>query len=338
MKRKTSARRSSTRRRVPAKRLHHRIISHFRGDGGIYAIFILATAMAGAFALTGGILPQLNPNPPAESQVAVDEDSANQSSESALQLVDLKIKPTNTPTPPVTVTPAEVCYDSTALAILVDVSGSMADHVSSTQTKMDVLKKALTSFTRNFTDGTIVGLFAFSTNQGTLVPIGTYAQNKTQMSQQIAALRPAQFGNSTNTRQGLQLVYNSLQSAIPQYPNDRFSVVFFTDGVPENSECAFNDADERYRADNGTGPICANTFSDHPEHPGPISSQIKTIGARIYTVALYKQPPYSSTTQAAIETVMKNVASNPDEQYYIGLPNATNLEQAYNSIARRICQ
>lgn len=324
------------------------------GVGGTYVIGILGLVSGLSFLLTGGLTPNIERDPENPQFVEIEE-PGDPIAAANLQMQNIGIKPTATPTPSPTITPTpapltptatptpttvpQVCYDDAAVAILVDTSGSMAGQAGNGETRMDVLKRALTGFRSNFTPQTEVGLFGYSTDAETLVPFGTYGQNQAQIAQQINGLRPNQFGSATNTRDGLQLVYNNLVPEVAQNPGRRYNVIFFTDGVPENSDCEFVDSVEEYHGNNGdiNAPICSPNFSSHPQHPGPISSQIKSLGARIFTVALYKQPPYSPPIQNSIETIMRNVASNPDETYYLGLPTAAGLENAYNQISQRIC-
>lgn len=320
----------------------------FVGSGGIYVILILGLVSGLSFLLTGGLVPQIERNPenPEVVDILVDLSPVAQQN---LQMRNIQAVPTPTFSPTPTGSPSAfptpsvvACLDNSAIAIVVDISGSMGGPASAgnNERKVDVLKRALNTFLSNVPTDTVVGLFAYATEDSVLVPFGPYGINSQALTQQINALTPSSsnpLGASTNTADGLSLVYNNIIQAKQQFPGSDFSVIFLSDGVPENRECLFVDATEEYRADDGDGEICASSFTTHPQYPVPVANAIKQLGANVFTVAIYKEPPYTSGTQAEIVQMMQDTASDPNSTYYIGLPNADNLEAAYSAITNRLC-
>lgn len=344
MKRKTVRRRRIVHHRVKPRRLHHRVISFFRGDGGIYVIFVLATVMAGAFALTGGVLPQLNPNPPASDEVTIDPDSSKQSSESALQLVDIKVKPTATSTP--TPNPA-VCYDKSAVAIVVDVSGSM-DTVDpgATQSRMVRLKDALSDFLTFFNNDSVISLISFSGTGNVLVSFDKLSNNKTKL---LSAINSLSAGGSTNMKGGLADAKNQLDLVETTFSTYNRFTVFMTDGVPESGDCKFRKPTgvyHYYQSDEITictiaGTTTEPTMFTHKWSPIDPANQIKADGVKIFSIAMFQPStdPAETNKNNQAESLMKAVSSNTssNSMYYVSNPTTKNLTSTYREIARKIC-
>lgn len=326
----------SSHRRRQDRKFHHRVIKFMKGDGGIYVIFILATVMAGAFALSGGILPQLNPHPSVANLVEIDEESAKQSSKSALQLVDIKSKPTNTPLP----TPSlPSCDDGVVMALLVDLSGSMAgrDVAGSSASKLDNLKDALQAFINLLPQqNVVISLYGFATNVGQLVPYGLLTNNKSFLQDQITKLTLNQFGTATWMKKAIDYVAPQLVNAKSAFTNGSSYLVFMSDGVPETADCEINRDDGNYYQGDGT-TLCGVTLDTHPQNPVASSLALQQQGVKVFSIALYGERE-TGIFQDAVQKVMRDTASNPDSTYYIGSPTSAELKQAYQTIVQRICQ
>lgn len=348
------------------RRLHHRVISFFKGDGGIFVILLLGVAMAGAFALTGGILPQLNPNPSSADQVQIDEDSAKQSSESALQLVDIKVKPTNTPAPTPTPTlTQQQCVAQSAIAVVVDVSGSMHTiDVGQTKTRIARLKDALKSFLNNFSTETAVSLISFEDSAKVLVRFGKLGQNKTTLISAINDI-PDDSSGATNMKDGLDKAITQLSDAKIAYPLYNQYTVFMSDGLPESGDCKWRQYSGTDGYDEGpfhyytsgdpatTGivpPLCLlpginqePTFFTHKWSPVTPSTTIKKTG-KLFSLSMRELPNtsdpdyiYEKDTYDKTGDLMNSIASDPKSTYFISSPSTANLTSAYQDIASRVC-
>jgi|GEM_PF-2806759 len=367
-KRVVTKRRHLSQVRKP-KRLHHHVISFFKGDGGIYVIFILATVMAAAFALSGGVLPTLSQNPTSADQVEIDEASAKQSSTSALQLVDIKVKPTATPTPTIGITPGITppveCFNKAAVAIVIDTSGSMnAIDPGQTKTRILRLKDALRKFISLFKPDSALTLIEFANSGDVLVPFGKKSQISAKLDTAIAGIAD-DSGGSTNMKDGLDKAITQLDAARTTYSNYNQYTVFMSDGVPESGDCKYRQYSGSDGYDDGphnwyqsgdpktTGivpPFCTlpdtgqqPTFFTHKWSPIIPGRVIKNTG-KLFALSIRTQPnpsdpDYTYETDVFNKTgsFMQNLASDPDSTYFISSPSTANLTAAYEKIAENIC-
>ncbi|MBI5045008.1 MAG: VWA domain-containing protein [Candidatus Levybacteria bacterium] len=306
------------------KKFHHKVISFFRGDGGIYVIFILATAMAGAFALTGGILPQLNPTPPASSQVDIDTESAKQSSENALQLVDIKPKPTEVPTPTSEITPStspsispsisqpppvQECYNKTLVTLILDYSNSMLTPNSSP--KYTALNSALGSFYTQLSGyaNAGIGAQAFTGKDSGNTPLdGVFnllnyklvknvsSSDKQKITQVDKAVLENSNGGGTYMRNGFSYTISKLESAPSSFAGYRKVAIIFSDGIPEE------------------------TWEDRESHNGDANSSSVCLGSGRYQqrcFSIYQDPRVNSTNR--LPDLVKGLKDITDSVYVVGI-------------------
>lgn len=360
MRKKVHKRKHIARKVVKHKKFHHKVISFLKGDGGIYTIFILATAMAGAFALTGGILPQLNPEPSATSQVEIDPNSAKQSSESALQLVDIKPKPTATPTLAPTITsPPEplACLNKTAILVLLDLSASMQF-----DGKIEELKKAMQSLQAKLRSETAIGIYGFGSFTGfsargkngvkELVPLNKYRDNQDEIDPAISSLSYGSLGG-TYLRNGVSLAIDRLQAAklrTSYFKDYQYVTLVFSDGVPERSgsdiatdvnlgACAPYHSDIDYQK-------CFAREQDPRGYVGQsdLTASLKEEG-KVYSVVIYDQRTSEDDSyfvsprdsQDRLRTLMKSIASKNSYYYDLEVRGLSKLETAFTSIINGVC-
>lgn len=349
----------------------------FRGSGSIYVLFILATAMAGAFALTGGLTPQLSPNPKASDQVIIDEESANRSSENSLQLVDIRIKPSPTPTftptptripsitvvpspsvsPSVTVTPT-ACLNRTAILVLADLSASMQF-----EDKTVELKRALTLLKDKLQPETGIGLYAFGSytdfsygsTRGVreIVALNKYRDNKTTFDQAVNTLIQGGLGG-TYMRQGFQVAIDRLdraQERTSYFRDYNYVTIVFSDGVPERSG-ADSIVDQNLGScspvrQTSTGPY-QKCFASELDPRTDLTAQLKR-ESKVYSVVVYDTrsgeddsyfvSPVDSTDR--LRTLMKSVATTPSGQsstyYDVEVRGVSRLANIFESIVQGIC-
>jgi len=328
MKRKVVHKRRTIHRKTKPKRFHHKVISFFKGDGGIYVIFILATLMAGSFALTGGILPNLNPNPPASSEVTIDPDSANQSSERALQLVDIKIKPTNTPTPTPSapsLTPSpttiQACLDKMVITMMIDLSLSMFN-----DNKIIALNTALDDFVGSLAPKTVVGGIAFGAPSSDFAldgikgvkELSVYTSNKTNVAARFTDLEVGP-GGGTYMRNGFQAAINRLKAykSSREIGNLRFVSILFSDGVPE----IMDDLGPSCLGGGKVDGVCWARQQDPRSTPYGLTStnyitQMDGLVDKAYSVAIYDSEARGSGLTDDLITLLKTNATSGNKPYY----------------------
>lgn len=357
--------RSTVRKRhVPArtkrpKKLHHRIISFFKGDGGIYVIFILATVMAAAFALSGGVIPTLSQNPTSADQVEIDEDSAKQSSESALQLVDIKIKPSPTPTPTLSPTttpgatitpPVQACLNRTVITLMIDLSASMKQ-----SGKAEALSGALGDFTdalfktkpTTYVGGTGFGAgAAFSTdNTAGVKHIIGYTRNESLIRDRLVNDAVPGGEGGTYMRRGFDVALNRIKNyqSVHEQDNYRYVTVLFSDGVPEDG--SWGDC-YKISSDN----VCWSRVQD-PRGPTystsnatDLTAQLKSLNERVYTIGIYdsRTGARARSLTADLKTLLGTIASKNSSPYvqFIDLANNNpkNLTSLFTTIVNDVCK
>ncbi len=322
---------------------------NLKGDGNLYVLFVIASVMAGAFALTGGILPTLEADPPASKQVEVDEASVRRSSENALQLVDLKIKPSPTPTPtplPIatsTPVPPVACLNKIALNLILDVSASMNN-----QDKINQLNLAMKGLVGQLKDDTVVGAVTFAgptsfpnttgnlTGTITQLPFTRYRDNKALVINRLTTLT-AYSGSETDgtyMRNAFQRSLNNLDAAQASYESQgyTFATIIFTDGVPETK---FWDDDCVVQV-NGSLPVCFARKQDPRISPSLTSSMKSRIG-KVYSVGIY-------SGQRETQTVIYNEATRllgeiaSQATYARNSNNPTAINSVFADVLSSVCQ
>lgn len=321
-----------------------------RGDGNLYVLFVLASVMAGAFALTGGILPTLEQDPPASKQVEIDEASVRRSSENSLQLVDLKVKPSPTPTP-VTPTPTVACLNRTVVTLIIDLSASMGN-----DGKITALNSAMNSFVSSLNTNTVVGGIAFggetlnyASTEGvsSLLPYTVYGTNQATVRNTLTGLTAGPLGG-TFMRNGIQVALNQLRAVKPSYPNYRHIAIVFSDGVPEmydyrNPTCLVQ---EGTRGQDNF--MCFAREQDPRSTPfgltgTDVSAQLEAEVERVYSVAIYNSTPGTrgATMTPNLVTLLQTISSGTSAPFYqaVDLRNgvAGNLTSFFRTIVNDAC-
>lgn len=363
MKRRVISRRRHVAHARKPKRFHHKVISFFKGDGGIYVIFILATVMAAAFALSGGVLPTLSQNPTSADQVEIDEDSAKQSSTSALQLIDIKIKPTATPTPtplatptpgtpstPTPTPPVKACLDRTVITLMIDLSGSM---------KQSGKSLALTTALGEFADavyltkpttyvgGTGFGAgVAFSTdNTAGVKHIIGYTRNKDLIKERLEAEAVPGSDGGTYMRKGFEVALNRIKNYQASHEDDnyRYVTILFSDGVPEDGvwgNCY------KVSSDN----VCWSRKQDPRgqtySNPGAkdLTAELKSLNAKVYSVGIYdsRTGARARSLTPDLEGLLGTIASRNSAPYVQALDLADgdpkNLKNLFTKIVEDVCK
>lgn len=312
---------------------------NLRGDGNLYVLFVIGAVMAGAFALTGGILPTLEENPPASKQVEIDVDSARRSSENSLQLVDLKIKPSPTPTPTV------ACLNRTVITFVIDLSSSMGN-----DGKIQALNQAMNAFTASLNNNSVVGGVAFgaeSMRHGNVEGVSPmlsytlYGTNQTTVKNTLTGLRNGPDGG-TFMRNGIQVALNQLRAAKPNYPGYRHIAIIFSDGVPEmfdyrNPTCYARD-----------GEVCWAREQDPRAMPygltgTDLASQLRAEVDKVYSVGIYNSTPGTrgANLTSQLRTLLGTVASGGTAPYFQAVDlrsgSATDLTSFFRTIVNDVC-
>lgn len=341
------------------------INSKYEGNGSMYVLFILGTAMAGAFALTGGLTPQLNPAPKATDQVIIDEESANRSSEKSLQLVDIRVKPsptptfTPTPTRTPTVTPTPVaCLNRTAILVLADLSASMQF-----DNKMVELRRALRLLRDKLQPETGIGLYAFGSytdfsygsKRGVreIVALNKYRDNKDTFDPAVNGLSEGGLGG-TYMRPGFEVAIdriNRAQERTSYFRDYNYVTIVFSDGVPERSgadSLADRNLGACAPARQTTSGLYQKCFAQELDPRTDLTTQLKSEG-KVYSVVVYDTRSGEDDSYFVspvdpndrLRTLMKAVAtrsSGSTSTYYdVEVRGVNRLSNIFQSIVEGIC-
>lgn len=244
-----------------------RLRKNMRGSGGMYVLLIIGLVSGLSFLLTGGLTPNIERNPENPEFVEI-EDQLTPIAQQNLQMQNIQIKPTATPTPtpsntptptptttpqptsaptPTPTDPVVACLDRTAVALLIDLSASM--NVPSS--KLSALNSALNLLQTKLTDDTVVGAYAFGpypnsnsggdtsfnfeNNKGVkqIIPFSRYSDNKATIDTQLGGLVQGGIGG-TYMRNGFRLMTQKIQAAKQAFPEYEFVTILLSDGVPEH--------------------------------------------------------------------------------------------------------
>jgi hypothetical protein len=333
-----------------------------KGSGNIYVIAILGTVVAGSALMVGGLVPQLDPPPDDAQAVQINTElEPNDRTNTALELRSFGIlspspSPTptlvpNTPSPSPSGTPTpttQLCFDKAAVAIVVDVSGSMdTNDAGTTVSRLDRLKDALRNFLTFFKPDSQVSLIAFSGNANVLVPMDKLSSNRTSINNAINSLEPE---GATNMKAGLENAVNEFRRENDdgdKFRNYNLYTVFMTDGVPESSDCRYRNptGPYRYYLTNErdicylTGTTTEPTMFTHKWSPITPANSLKALGSKIFSINMFQQSsdPNEADKNNKAQALMQAVASDPDSTYYVSSPTTKNLTTTYQEIARKIC-
>lgn len=326
--------------------------NRFRGDGNLYVLLVIGSVMAGAFALTGGILPTLEQNPPASKQVEIDEASARRSSEDALQLVDLKIKPSPTPTPTVLPpTPTVACLNQTVVTLIIDLSASMGN-----DGKIGALNNAMNAFVGSLNNNTVIGGVAFGgetlrygSTEGVanMLSYTVYGTNQSTVKNTLTGLTAGPLGG-TFMRNGFQVALSRLRAVKSSYPGYRHIAIIFSDGVPEmfdyrNPTCLVQEGTY-----GGDGFVCFAREQDPRSTPYGLTgtdytAQLKSEVDKVYSLAIYNSTPGTrgATMTPNLIQLLKTIASGTSSPYYQAVDlrsgSVGNLTSFFRTIVNDSC-
>jgi Ca-activated chloride channel family protein len=196
--------------------------------------------------------------------------------------------------------------------LVLDISGSMGEPATDSETKLDLAKKAAISALDQFKDADEVGLWVFSTDQiatpdpnyRELVPVGPIGESRAFMADQISAQFPT---NGTPLYDVVQKSYDTMLDAYD--PGKINAVVFLTDGVNDDGDTL--DDDEQFESLVASLQSGSEGATSRPVRVFTISYGE---GADTVTLKAISQATsaahYDASNPATIQQVFTNVISN----------------------------
>lgn len=310
--------------------------SKTQGAGYFYVLLIIGLAVFAGTMFSGGFIP-INPNGPGGPPTLPPYFNINGDQEEQRIIY-----------PPGALTPdpkgnlqlktfnVNVCAQKTAIDILIDTSGSMAD-----DNKLGKLKEALVTLTKNLYGTSAISIQTFSWVVTEEVPWGLYKNNKTKVQSTIANLDADGW---TLMKDGFTLARQNLSEAITQnkFPGYNYSLLLISDGVPEippdePRTCYIEVNDLR------TAPSlrCFAKEQD-PRVPTNIPQTIRNMGVPIYVIGLYSNNTSDKQLQTWLEPLLKDdIASKPTSTYYYAYnsnDSAQKLKAIFDNIFTKICE
>jgi von Willebrand factor type A domain len=292
-------------------------------------LFVMGLVVVGAFIASGSAVP-VDPNGPGgpptlapyynpadyPAQHIVTPTGGFQTGKKNLQLQTFQV---------------DNCGENSAILFVIDTSGSMTY-----ANKMGNTKAALKYFVSNMGGKSAIGIDTFSKDVKTQVPLSYYNDVKAKVSEVINGLNPDGW---TRTRDALQLAEDQLKQSITDedFPGYTYNLILMTDGVPEipdlSRHCEVTVPDPNL----ASGIRCFAREED-PRYPTNIPDEIKTLGVEIYAINVYS-PSYHSDYLLFpyLDTLLKQVASQPTNTHYFVSTNASNLKQVLQNINNTIC-
>ena len=306
------------------------------GLGAFYIILIMLLVILAANYFSGGFKP-VNPNGPdgaptleqdfdpndyGSQQIVFPSDAINSSDQKGLQLKTFSVN---------------VCGQKTAIDFLIDTSGSMED-----DGKMEKAKSALHEFTKTIGGKSVIGIQTFSKDVKERVPLSYYKEVKKQVDDTINGLKPDGW---TRTRDGLTLAKEKLADAINQnkFPGYHYSLILITDGVPEIPPPQPDTRDCYIRVDDPVTAPAKRCFAKQqdPRIPTNIAQEIKSLGTEgvaIYSIGIFSEASSDKQLKPYLESLLKEVASQPTNTHYYDSINANNLKQIFDNVINKICE
>lgn len=324
------------------------------GVGYLYVVLIMFFTVIAATILTGGLIP-VDPNGPGgpptlppyfeetqEQKIILPPETLTSNPKRNLQLQTFKVN---------------VCAQKTAIDLLIDTSGSMAD-----DNKLGKLKEALKAFTQNLSGTSAISIQTFSAVVQERVRWGFYKNNKTQVQ---ATINNLSANGWTRMRDGFTLSKKNLSEAITQdkFPGYNYALLLISDGVPEipppdtsspydptkcdmpNVPAPPGDTRDCYIrvCDPRTRPALRCFVKDQdPRVPTNIPNEIRNMGVPIYVIGLYSNITSDNKLRNHLEPLLKNdIASQPTSTYYYAYnsaDNSENLKRIFDNIVTRICE
>ena len=246
-----------------------------RGSISIFFIILLITILG--ILLAGGVFPK-PPSLTSPARKAIPDTSGSSFDEKkSLQLETLKFKE---------------CLESAAVTLQIDITDSMSSAI-------DDLKNAAYTFTDNLSDESIIGIQAYSSRNARLevIPVSLYKDVKTQIRPAVGTLTA---DGRTPSYDALNFSREVLERAAADYPERKFSFIFFSDGNPN------------------VGPSDTASISQ-------AAAGIKNLGVTVYAIGL------GNVNSKIIEAV----ASSPDKA--LTTTDSKDLERIYSEIRTRLC-
>lgn len=289
-----------------------------KGDAAIFVI--LAIIVIGGVFLAGGIFPRVanDTTNTLEGESQIDPDSLPRGgSKESLQLKTLKFKK---------------CTEVAAVEFLLDNSGSMGGP-GFDPAKMTNLKDAVSEFSDQLSDTSVVALRTFSDTTSLRVPFGYFKDNKTSFDSAVSSMTP--YG-STHQRSAFSAAKTDLESNVGKYPKYDFNLIFFSDGIPETS--ATNQACTESVCDTSS-PLGCRCFAP-TQDPTTVAEEIKAIknasgtNVRIFSILLF-DPVRDSFAESKFKTLMKSVATDPST--YFETTDPDDLKELFDHVIQKVC-
>jgi len=223
-----------------------------KGKTSVY-MMLLVVVILGSILLAQGLTPKSMTSTDEGGGESILISEAPQPGRSNLQLDTLKFRK---------------CAEKVAIDFLVDTSGSMDG------SKLNNLQQALKFFGSKFPDNGVVGIQIFSGPQPAqeLIPISLYKDVKRTFNNKIDSMYA--YG-STYTRDAFEFAKPKLLAAKAAYPNQKFALIFISDGIPEVTGCG------REEQKNG----CTAAEAQDPNKAPSIPDEIKGNDIRIFSIA-----------------------------------------------------
>lgn len=327
--------------------------------GCLHVLLIMALIILAGTMFSGGFIP-VNPNGPGgpptlppyfgidgtqeEQKIIYPSDALSSDAKGNIQLKTFKVN---------------ICAQKSAVDILIDTSGSMAD-----DNKIGKLKDALKSFTQNLSPKSAISIQTFSGVVTEKVPWGLYKNNKTQVDATIDNLNADGW---TRMQDGFILAKQKLTEAKTQnkFPGYNYNLLLISDGVPEIPppdgtfphdpiRCAEPNYDPPPPGDTRkcyvrvcdprTAPALRCFVKDQdPRIPVNLPDEIKNMGVPIYSIGLYSNITSDNKLRAYLEPLLEEISSKPLSGYYYAYnsaanDNAENLKRIFDNIISKICE
>ncbi len=297
------------------------------GGGYLYVILIMVFVIAIGYILSGGNIP-VDPTGPDGPPTLEPYFDASDYGEQKIILPtggstgsrqNLQLETFN----------VNVCGQKTAVAFLIDISGSMED-----DGKLAKEKEALQQFIKQLAGKSVIGMYTFSKSAMEEIPLSFYKDVKTEVPEVINSFKA---DGETRTRNGFALVGNSLANAIRdnKYPGYHYSLVLLTDGVPEvppgqprTCIAEFKESQDDTR--------CFAKEQD-PRVPTDLSAEIKGLGVQIYSIGIFSQTTTDKQFYPYLSKLLKDVSSQPQATHYYESVKGDNLKQILDTVINNVC-
>jgi uncharacterized protein YegL len=300
------------------------------GSGYIYVILIMVIVIIAGYILSGGSIP-IDPTGPdgpptlepyfnasdyGQQKIIMPSGGLPTGSKENLQLETFSVN---------------ICGQKTAIAFLIDTSGSMK-----LDGKIAKEKEALQAFTKQLANKAVIGFYTFSRSAKEEIPLSYYKDVKKEVADTINKLKP---DGETKTRNGFTLAYNQIADAIKKnkFPGYHYSLILLTDGVPElqpydHRTCivAFDDPT--------TAPAkrCFAIEQD-PRTPTNIAAQLQGLGVQVYSVGIFSQTTTDKQMYPYLSALLKDVASQPLATHYYESVKGNNLKEILDTVVTNVC-